>query len=119
MKGRRSESSLYVLQVKSGCLGYIDDDCKSPKKMTFYNDAGIGLEGEIVEARSNSHVIGDSFDHLVSHALSCTFKNNGVCSKEHESICFGSLNEVINDNDLVCLNDGKGVLNMRYDVYLE
>ena len=38
---------------------------------------------------------------------------------DHISICVGSLNNVINDNDLVCLNDGKGVLNMRYDVYLE
>ena len=28
-------------------------------------------------------------------------------AKEYGSICFGSLNEVINDDDLVCLGEGK------------
>ena len=54
MRGGRSESNLYVLQVRSGCLSHIDDGCKSPKKVRFDDDVGIGLEGKIVEARANS-----------------------------------------------------------------
>ena len=89
MRGRRSESNLYVLQVDGGCLGYIDDGCKSPKKVMFDDGEGIGLEGEIVESRPNSHDHGDRFDHLVTHALFCTFEDDVLCAKEFGSICFG------------------------------
>ena len=37
MRGRRSESNLYVLQVEGGSLGHMDG-CKSPKKVTFEDD---------------------------------------------------------------------------------
>ena len=55
------------------------------------------------ESRSNSHDLGDRFDHLVAHALSCTFEDDVVCAKEYGSICFGSLDEVIKVDDLGCL----------------
>ena len=69
MRGRRSESNLYVLQVEGGCLGHMDG-CKSPKKVTFDDGNGIGLEGEIVESRANFDNIDDDFEHLVAHATS-------------------------------------------------
>ena len=36
-----------------------------------------------------------------------TIENDDECAMEYGSICFGSLNEVINDDDLVCLGEGK------------
>ena len=73
----------------------------------------------IVESRAHSHDIGDSFDHLVAHSLSCTIKNDGVYEKEYESIYFGSLNEVINDDDLECFDKGYGVLKKGAEVCLD
>ena len=52
MRGRRSESNLYVLKVKGGFLCHMDD-CKSPKMVTFEDDERFGLEGEIVESSTN------------------------------------------------------------------
>jgi hypothetical protein len=89
---------LYVLQVEGGSLGHIDV-CKSPKKVTFDDGKGIGLEGEIVESRANSHDHDDGFDHLVAHALACTLEDDVVCAKEYGSICFGSLDEVMTSDD--------------------
>ena len=103
IRGRRCETNLYVLQVEGGCLGHMDD-CKSHKKVTFDNGKGIGLEGEIVESKPNSHEVGDGFDHLIMHALSCTIKSEDESVTGYRSICFGSLNEVMDEDDLVCLN---------------
>ena len=36
-----------------------------------------------------------------------TIENDDECAMEYGSICFGSLNEVINDDDLVSLGEGK------------
>ena len=60
-----------------------------------------------VESSSNSHDLGDGFDLLVVHALSCTIEDDVVCAKEYGSICFGSLDEVIKVDDLGCLNEAK------------
>ena len=107
IRGRRSESNLYVLQVEGGCLGHIDDGCKPPKKVTFEDDERFGLEGEIVESSSKSHLDGGEFDHLVAYSLACTFENKVVSARKYGSLCFGSLNKVINDDDLICLDKGK------------
>ena len=106
MRGRRSESNLYVLQVDGGCLGHMDD-CKSPKKVTFDDDERFELEGEIVVSSSKSHLDGGEFDHLVAYSLSYTFENEVMSAKKYESIYFGSLNEMINEDDLECLNERK------------
>ena len=107
MRGRRSESNLYVLQVEGGSLGHIDDGCKSPKKVTFDDGKEIGLEGEIVESSANSHEVSDEFDHLIMHALSCTLESEDESFMGYGHICFGSLDQVMNDDELVCFNDGK------------
>ena len=43
----------------------------------------------------------------VQRSMACTFENEVVSAKEYGSICFGSLNKVMNDDELVCLGDGK------------
>ena len=35
------------------------------------------------------------------------FENEVVSAKKYGSLCFGSINEVIDDDDLGCLNEGK------------
>lgn len=49
----------------------------------------------------------DRGEYLVAYSLACTFENDNVCAKGFGSICFGSLNEVIDEDDLECLNEGK------------
>ena len=56
---------------------------------------------------SVTHIDGGVFDHLVAYSLACTFENEVVSAKKYGSLCFGSLNEVINDDDLICLDEGK------------
>ena len=102
IRGRRTERNLYVLQVKGGSLGHINDGCKSPKKVTFDDGKGIGLEGEIVESRANSHEVSDGFDHLTMHALSCTLESEDESVMGYGHICFGSLDQVMNDDELMC-----------------
>ena len=60
-----------------------------------------------VESRPNSHEVNDGFDHLIMHALSCTLESEDKSVMGYGHICFGSLNEVINDVDLVCLGEDK------------
>ena len=107
MRGGGSESNLYVLQVNGGCLSHIDDDCKSPKEMTFDDSKGIGLKGEIVESRANSHNIDDEFEHLVAHAMSCTLESCVESVMGNEVLRFGSLDQVFNENDLKRIDQGK------------
>ena len=106
MRGRRSQSNLYVLQVDGGFLGR-NDGCKSPKKVTFDNDERFGLEGEIVVSSSKSHHDGGKFDHLIAYSLACTFENEVVSARKYESICFGSINKLIDEDELECFNEGK------------
>ena len=60
-----------------------------------------------VELRAKSHEIGDGIDHLVAHALSCTLESEDESVMGYGSICFGSLNEVMNDDELVWLGEDK------------
>ena len=56
---------------------------------------------------SKSHLNGGEFNHLVAYYLACTFENEVMNAKKYGCICFGSLNEVIDEDDLECLNEGK------------
>ena len=58
----------------------------------------------LAESRLNSHEVGDGFDHLIMYALFCTLESEDESVMGNESICFGSLNEVMDEDDLVCLN---------------
>ena len=58
-----------------------------------------------VESRANPHDLGDGFDHLVAHTLSCTIEDEVVCAKKYGSIYFGSFDEVSIGDDLGCLNE--------------
>ena len=106
IRGGRSESNLYALQVEGGCLDHMDG-CKSPKKVTFDDDERFGFEGEIVESSTKSHLDGGEFDHLVAYSLACTFKNEVVSARKYEIISFVSINEVIDEDGLECLNEEK------------
>ena len=57
-----------------------------------------------------SQAIGDDFEHLIAHTLSCTLESEDVSVIEYGRLKFGSLDEVIKVDDLVCINEGKGVL---------
>ena len=41
------------------------------------------------------------------HALSCTLESEDGSFMRYGHICFGSLDQVMNDDELVCFNDGK------------
>ena len=60
-----------------------------------------------IEPSSKSHLDGGEFDHLIAYSLACTFENEVVSARKYESICFGSINKVIDEDRLECLNDGK------------
>ena len=57
-----------------------------------------------VESSSKSDLDGGEFDHLITYSLACTFESEIVSARKYESICFGSINEVIDEDDLECLN---------------
>ena len=114
MRGRRNESNLYVLQVEGGNLGH-NVDCKSPKKVTFEDDERFKLEGEIVEPSSKSHFDGGEFDHLVAYSLACTIESDVVSARKYESISFGSINEVIDGDDLGWLDEAKSRGSSRFE----
>ena len=59
---------------------------------------------QCVESSSKSPFGGGEFDHLVTYSLACTFENKVVSARKYESIYFWSLNEVMNDDELECLN---------------
>lgn len=48
MKGRKSESTLYILQVRGGCLGYnIDDNVYySPRRLHLLMMGDLALRGD-------------------------------------------------------------------------
>ena len=117
MTGKRSGSNLYVVQVESGFLGHIDNSCKSPMKLTFVINVRIGLEGEIVEAKVNSHDISDEFDHLIAHPLACTLLSEDVSGMRCGRIIFGSLDEVIIGDCISCFDEGYIVLKTGIEGY--
>ena len=53
-----------------------------------------------VEEITNSHDIEDDFEHLVGHAMSYTLENGVGCAMVNGMLRFGSLDEVISDDDL-------------------
>ena len=71
-------------------------------------------------------VMTDEFDHLIGHVLACTLESEDVSDMGNERISFGSLDEVINDDDLESFGQGiewldqsKKVLNMGLTKCLE
>ena len=62
---------------------------------------------EAVESSSKSHLDGSQFDHHVAYSLACTFENEVVSAKKYRSLCFRSINEVIDGDDLGRLNEAK------------
>ena len=60
-----------------------------------------------VESRPNSHEVNDGFDHLIMHALSCTLESEDQSVMGYGHICFGSLDQVMNDDELGCHSEGK------------
>ena len=58
-----------------------------------------------IESSTKSHLDRGEFDHLVVYSLACTFENDVVSVRKYEG--FGSINEVIDEGGLECLNDGK------------
>ena len=56
-----------------------------------------------------SHAIGEDFQHLIAHALSCTLESEDVSEMEYRGLKFGSLDEVIKVEDLVCFDNSKGM----------
>ena len=59
----------------------------------------------IVESSTKSHLDRGEIDHLVAYSLACTFESKVVSARKYEGICFGSINEVIDGDNLECLND--------------
>ena len=73
-------------------------------------------ESALVESSLKSQHDEGEFDHLVAYSLACTFENAVVSARKYESICFRSLDEVIKVGDLVCLDEGKGMLMEGFEV---
>ena len=62
----------------------------------------------LVESSLKSQHDGGEFDHLVAYSLACTFENKIVSARKYDGICFGSLDQVMNDDELMCcLKDAK------------
>lgn len=51
-----------------------------------------------------SHNVGGEFDHPVTYPMACTFENEDLGAMEYGRIRFGSLNEMINDDDFECFD---------------
>ena len=56
-----------------------------------------------------SQAVGEELDHFITHTLSCTLESEDVSVMSYGGLKFGSLNEVIKVDDLVCLDDRKEV----------
>ena len=59
-----------------------------------------------VESRAKSHNIDDDFEHLVAHAMSCTLESGVECATENRMLRFGSLDQVLNDDDVMRFMEG-------------
>ena len=66
-----------------------------------------GIENHIVKSRANSHNIDDDFEHPIDHAMPCTLESGEGCAMGYGVVRFGSLDEVIDGDDLGCLSEGK------------
>lgn len=56
---------------------------------------------KVIESSHKSHRDRGEFDHLIAYSLACTFENEVVSERNYERICFGSLNEVMIDDELL------------------
>ena len=56
-----------------------------------------------------SHAISEDFKHLIAHALSCTLDSEDISAMEYGGLNFGSLDELIKVEDLVCFDNSKGM----------
>ena len=65
------------------------------------------INNNCVESSSKLYLDGGEFDHLVAYSLVCMFENEIMSVRKYESICFGSINEVIDEDGLECLNNEK------------
>lgn len=82
-----------------------------PKKNTMYDSNTylrymmiqkrhyqIRCQKHIVEASANSLSFGNDFNNLITHAFSCTLKDD-MCVRKYEGLRFGSIHEVIKVED--------------------
>ena len=63
-----------------------------------------------------SQAINKEFDHLIAHALSCTLESKDVIVMGYERSKFGSLDEMIKVDDLMCLIEGKEAFKKEFKV---
>ena len=57
---------------------------------------------QAVESRAISHEVSDGFDHLIMHAPSCALESKDESVMGYGHICLGSLDQVMNDDELMC-----------------
>ena len=48
----------------------------------------------IVGANANAPSVGDYFDHLIAHSMTCTSENDDLCATGHRGLMFELLYEV-------------------------
>ena len=75
----------------------------------------LGCRSKFVRARANSHNNGGDFDHLVAYSMACTLESVKVCVMEYGTISFGSLDEVIDVDDLESIGQGMKCLDQGKD----
>lgn len=63
----------------------------------------------IVVPSPKSHAIGEDFEHLIAHTLSCTLESEDVSAMEYGGLKLSTLDEVIKVEDLVCFDNSKGM----------
>ena len=74
------------------------------------------LSALIVVPSTKSHNDGGEFDHLVAYSMACMIENDDECELKYKVIRFGSLDEVIKMDGLMCFNEGKRVLEDSLDL---
>ena len=95
MKGVRSKSNLYELQVRCGNLGHKseNDVVFGSKRLTFKDDKNTGLEGDIVKISANIHMNDVNFEHLIEHVLSYTLKRVDKDVSYVNGLMFGTIDK--------------------------
>ena len=56
-----------------------------------------------------SHTIGEDFVYLIAHIISCTLESEDVSAMDYGGLNFGSLDEDIKVEDLLCFDNTKGM----------
>ena len=60
-----------------------------------------------------SQAVGEELDHFITHTLSCTLESEDVSVMSYGGLKFGSLDEVIIEDDMVCFGNSKGMPKKR------